>query len=154
MRGALGGKFELYRDAARAHTPEAQRLLRAVALCAQEGVWLPFAAELAGLEGEAVWDAVEALADAALLRTVDREERVFGMHAVMRTALAEESKGLEEARVLALERMFGEWDEDRSKWKDCARVLAEGENAVEWLARGGDEARFTRLSHLAFELDT
>ena len=151
VRGALGGKFELYRDAARAHTPEAQRLLRAVALCAQEGVWLPFAAELAGLEGEAVWDAVEALADAALLRTVDREERVFGMHAVMRTALAEESKGLEEARVLALERMFGEWDEDRSKWKDCARVLAEGENAVEWLARGGDEARFTRLSHLAFE---
>ena len=53
--------------------------------------------------------------------------------------------------MLALERMFGEWDEDRSKWKDCARVLAEGENAVEWLARGGDEARFTRLSHLAFE---
>ena len=152
VHGLLGGEFELYRDAARAHTPEAQRLLLAVALCAQEGVWLPFAAELAEVEEGAVWDAVEALADAALLRTADREAQVFGVHAVMREALAEEAKGLEELRVKALERMFGEWDEDRGQWEDCARVLGEADAAVRWLARDEDNARFSRLSHQSFEL--
>ncbi|MCW5980010.1 MAG: hypothetical protein KIT09_18150 [Bryobacteraceae bacterium] len=147
---ALRSNNALYVEAASAHKPEARRLLNAVALCLPEGVWLPFAAELAGLEGDAVWEHVEALVDASLLRTIDRDEQLYGMHMVLRDVLAAETAKLEEARVKALERMFGEWNSDRSRWRDCARVLAETEPAVEWLARAGD-SRFPRLSWRAFE---
>jgi len=142
----------LLREAVEALPEAARRLLHAVALCAPEGVWLPFAGEVAGLDEAGWWQAAAAARGASLLVEVDREESVYRVHAELRRVFSREAEGLQGRRAEAATRLFGEWREDRTKWRDPVRVLAEAEAAVEWLAAAGGEKALTRLDRDAFEL--
>jgi len=143
------GRLALFQEAAGMHPEPARRLLAAISVCSPAGAWLPLAAEVAGLELQEAWPVIESLARTALVRTIDRDQSLFGIHAVLRDWLHKDlASGLHQAHTGALIRRFSQWEED---WQDCTRLLGEVEPALRWLAvhnpdRHGSLA-FNVLSH-------
>jgi tetratricopeptide (TPR) repeat protein len=127
-----------------------QRLLAAAAVCAPEGFWLPLAAKIAGLTQEQAEAARNHLANASLLRMLDRERQRFQLHALMRLQLRSDSSlnELQESHARALEELFKDWEE---RWRECRECLPEVLPAAEFLWNV-DRAREYWLSEWAFRM--
>jgi tetratricopeptide (TPR) repeat protein len=136
-----------------------QRLLAAAAVCAAEGFWLPLAGKIAGLYEAEAETARNHLANASLLRMLDRDRQRFQLHALLREQLRSSStlNELQEAHAQALEDLFRDWE---GRWRDCRECLPEILPAAEFLWNL-DVDRGSWLSYWAYsvalrtgELDT
>jgi tetratricopeptide (TPR) repeat protein len=109
-----------------------QRLLAAAAVCAAEGFWLPLAAKIAGLDEAQGETARNHLANASLLRMLDRDRQRFQLHSLLRQQLRSASSLNEsqEAHARALEELFGDWE---ARWQECRECLPEILPAAEFL---------------------
>ena len=81
LRDGVKDVNALFRTAIESQPEREQKLLAAAAVCAQEGFWLPLAAEIAGLSEDDAEDAADRLVHSSLLRVIDRERRRFHLHA-------------------------------------------------------------------------
>jgi tetratricopeptide (TPR) repeat protein len=131
------GKLDLPRlleTAVAAQPPEARQLLRSFAVCAPGGAWLDFAVEVAGLTlpGGRRW--VDDLVNGSLLRLLDAERQMFGLHALLHALLSDAEKGrLDRRHAEVLEERMSRWRED---WRASARVIGEVERALGVMERG------------------
>src|SRR6266852_3091583 len=106
---------QLFRKAIASQPPREQRLLAGAAVCVQEGFWLPLVAQIAKLSEDEADDAADRLVNSSLLRVLDREQRRFQLHALLRERVragwsTEEQENLQEAHAAALEDLFGDWE--------------------------------------------
>ncbi|MBM3786518.1 MAG: hypothetical protein FJW30_19340 [Acidobacteria bacterium] len=127
-RALRDGRFDLpaLLDAAvAARSDQARVLLRAVAVCAKEGVWLEFAAAVAGMTADT---AVEELVGVSLLRVNDREAQVFSLHALLHARLREtNSDSLRRRHAEVFSDWLSRWEEE---WRRCVRVVGEAEEVL------------------------
>jgi tetratricopeptide (TPR) repeat protein/DNA-binding winged helix-turn-helix (wHTH) protein len=128
-----------------------QELLRAFAACVPEGVWLPFAGSLAGLNSTQMRDAVNQLVNSSLLRPLNRDRRRFQMHTLLREQIRRRADvdEMQERHAVVLEQFFGAW---QIRWKECEEVLTEVIPAMDHLWRNGATQRMEQLSASASEL--
>jgi tetratricopeptide (TPR) repeat protein len=127
-----------------------QRLLAAAAVCAADGFWLPLAAKVAGLDTAQAETTRNHLANASLLRMLDRDRQRFQLHALLCEQLRSDSSlnELQEAHAQALEDIFRDWE---VRWRDCRECLPEILPAAEFLW-SLDIGRESRLSDWAFRM--
>src|SRR5271166_6600486 len=146
----------LFRAAIASQPAREQKLLAAAAVCAQEGFWLPLAAEIAGLREDEAEDAADRLVNSSLLRmsrtTEDGgERRRFNLHALLRDEVrAWQGAGcvkLQDRHAAALEKLFKDWE---TRWKDCRECLEEVIPAVEFLWSRADVERSWQLNQWGF----
>ncbi|MBS1825485.1 MAG: NACHT domain-containing protein [Acidobacteria bacterium] len=147
---------KLLRTAIAPHTTEAKALLKAVAVCSPDGVWLPLAGEMSGLDNEAMWTAANQLADTSLLRTIDRETSRFTLHTALRDIVLKDldpktQHQLNQARVEALLRRLTAWDKDRTQWLEPLYCVPEVEATITFLAKAEDWKRYTIVFNLGAE---
>ena len=147
------GKLDLprlFQEAVAAQPEPARELLRAFGACSAGGAWLPFAADVAGLDGDSAGELAQDLVNASLLRLVDREEARFGVHPLMHEWLrltVDPARG--ERHAAALHRRFESWEMDAL---DCLRMMDEVDTGLAFLRVGDDWDRFWRLAYCGFEL--
>jgi len=115
--------------------PEQARLLKAFAACAGDTVWLPFAIEVAGMEESHGRGTANQLVNASLLRLVDRDDEVFGLHPLMKSALSEGGAALGARHEDVAIARFKDWE---AGWEGCSRLLVEAEQALRGLVERRD----------------
>ena len=144
------GKLDLPRlleTAVDAQPPEARQLLRAFSVCAPGGVWLDFAVEVAGLSLPGARNWVDDLVNGSLLRLLDAERQMFGLHALLHALLSDAEKGrLDRRHAEVLAERMSRWRED---WRASARVIGEVERALGVMEK---DAGFTGLAFDTFGL--
>jgi tetratricopeptide (TPR) repeat protein/DNA polymerase III delta prime subunit len=132
---------------------KAQAFLHSVAFCSPQGVWIDFASRVAGLsEGEAT-AAIKELRRAALLRLLDQEQGLVGIHSLLREVLQErpmvESSAVwRERQAREVSGQFSAWESNHEgEWQNCHRILEEGPRALDWLQEDPDPAALFALSN-------
>jgi tetratricopeptide (TPR) repeat protein len=128
------------------------RLLRAGAVCAAEGYWLPLAAAIAGIVDEAAAEARDGLVNASLLRMLNRERRRFQLHALLRDRLRATVPSVDELECRHAQKVcevFREWE---TRWRDCRECLPEVPAAADHWWRNGDRGQAQELSKAASRL--
>lgn len=142
---------ELLEKAIRAQPEAAQTLLRSIAICSPDSVWLPFAGFVAGLTHTQAREAAYQLVNSSLLRPLSRDRQHFQLHALLREQVRR-GLALDELQgrhAIALEQLFGEW---QVRWKECQEVLPETLSAMDHLWDIGEVERMEELSAAASEL--
>jgi tetratricopeptide (TPR) repeat protein len=133
---------EMLRDFAGRQPKTAKRLLDAVAVCAPQGVWLPFAARVAGMSPAEMAQARDHLVNNSLLRVVEREEQRYNLHALLHKALASDALGPRHAEEVF--EVFQQQD-----WRSCQRCAEEVNAALDhW--EGQD--KFYQLALAAYDV--
>jgi tetratricopeptide (TPR) repeat protein len=145
---------QLFRRAIASQPHREQNLLAAAAVCVQEGFWLPLAAQIAGMREDEADDSAEHLVNSSLLRVLNREQRRFQLHALMREQVrsdcsAGELDNLQQAHVRALECLFKDWE---TRWRDCRQCLPEIIPSAKYLWGRRENARRAQLTYQAYEL--
>jgi tetratricopeptide (TPR) repeat protein len=159
LRNEVHDVSGLLQRAVEAQDEDGQRLLAAAAVCAPEGFWLPLAAKIAGLNQAQAETVRNHLANASLLRMLDRDRQRFQLHALLREQLRSASSlnELQEAHSQALEELFKDWE---GRWRECRECLPEVLPAAEflWSLDVDRESRLslwaTRMAFRIGELDT
>jgi tetratricopeptide (TPR) repeat protein len=152
LRNEVNDVPGLLRRAIESQGQDEQRLLQAAAVCVPEGFWLPLVLQIAGLDKAAGEKARNNLANAALLRLLDRETQRFQLHLLVRDqarSMAASLEELQQAHATALEELFAE---SESRWRDCAVCLAEIAPAVAFLRSQGTQDRAGDLAFNGFEI--
>jgi tetratricopeptide (TPR) repeat protein len=131
-----------------------QCLLAACSVCAQEGLSLSFACEIAQLSENDANDAADRLVHASLLRVLSREQRRFQLHSLLREATrasmgADALAKLKQAHVAAIEQLFQHWEQ---RWQDCRECLEEVISAADFLVASNERDRQWRVSNSGFRL--
>jgi tetratricopeptide (TPR) repeat protein len=144
----------LFRAAIESQPEREQKLLAAGSICVEEGFWLPLAADIAELSEEDSEEAANRLVHSSLLRVIDREQRRFNVHALLREQVRkmQESDGLkqmQEHHAVALEKWFRDWE---AHWQECRECLEEIIPAARFLWRQGQGERGWQLSYSAYLL--
>jgi tetratricopeptide (TPR) repeat protein len=139
---------QLFQKAIASQAQLERRLLAASAVCEREGFWLPLAAQIADLNEDDADEAANHLANASLLRVLDREERRFQLHSLLRGQVrtscgVKEIETLQQHHAAALERLFEDWE---TSWRDCRACLAEIIPAAKFLWERNASGRQTWLS--------
>ncbi|MGA2144901.1 MAG: TIR domain-containing protein [Bryobacteraceae bacterium] len=104
-----------------------RQLLSAMAACAEEGFHLDLAAEIAGLDEGGALAALQQLVARSLADEIDRSERRYRLHALVREAANGRALGQQHAE--AVRRRFENWETD---WQRCERELPDLRLALEW----------------------
>jgi tetratricopeptide (TPR) repeat protein len=130
----------LFQRAIEAQPLRERKLLQAAAVCVANGFWLPLAVRIAGLDEKEAREARDRLANASLLRVLDRERQRFQLHALLREQLMKEREiaPLVEKHAAELEALFKDWEE---RWKECRECLPEVIPAAEHLHKAGLKGR-------------
>jgi tetratricopeptide (TPR) repeat protein len=129
---------QLFQKAIEAQPEREKKLLAASAVCVQEGFWLPLAARITGFDEDEADDAADALVNSSLMRVLNREQRRFQLHALLREEVrtgcgAEELEKLELSHVEALHATSGQWQEHSP-----VQFLSEVQLASKFLEATGD----------------
>jgi tetratricopeptide (TPR) repeat protein len=117
----------LIREAIGALDENPQKLLAAMAACAREGFGLDLAAEIAQLDEEAAMGALAAAMGRSLVEELDRDERRYQLHALVRRTAGGEALGRRHADAML--RRFEQWE---ANWKSCEQNLADFRVAFDW----------------------
>jgi tetratricopeptide (TPR) repeat protein len=151
LRETPVGVTDLFRRAIEGQREQERNLLEAMCVCAQEGFFLPLAAQIAGLDEGQAEDSRDRLVNGSLLRPVERERQRFQLHWLLRDQLRRSAPlgDLQERHAGALERMFRDWG---SRWQDCRECLVEVIPAAKYFFEKGEVARTGRLSRWGFAL--
>jgi tetratricopeptide (TPR) repeat protein len=136
----------LMREAIKALGAQASKLVTAMSACAPQGFRLDLAARIAGLNKEAALEATQELISRSLAEEVDRTDRRYRLHAIVREA----------AGRTTLARRHAEAVRDRlEKWEtDCRRSeqeIPDVQTALEWALEQSDFAVHS-LAHNAVRL--
>ena len=117
----------LIKEAIHALPPDPRRLLAAMSACAPEGFRLALASSLADFNEDASLDALDVLVGRSLVEEVDRDQRRYRLHALVRTA----ANGVEFAQkhAEALNQQFKNWETD---WQACEEDLPDFQVALSW----------------------
>ena len=118
----------LIREAIGGVTAEAKTLLDAMAACAPEGFRLSLAAAVAGMEEPAALAALNELASRSLVEELDRTDRRYRLHALVRVSADGAAFGKRQAE--AVRERFRNWEKD---WRTCEEDLPEFETAFDWV---------------------
>ncbi len=138
----------LLREAIAATGEDERKLMPAMAVCAPEGFRLGLAAEIAGLGEEAALDALQELKSRSLVEELDREERRYRLHALVRAA-ADSSDALRLRHATAVNSLFKDWEKN---WRACEKDLPDLRQAFTWSVEGGaDLERWSLGGELAFQ---
>jgi tetratricopeptide (TPR) repeat protein len=118
----------LIREAIAAVGPEAKTLLDAMAACAPGGFRLSLAAAVAGMEEPAALAALNELASRSLVEELDRTDRRYRLHALVRVSADGAAFGKRHAE--AVRERFRNWEKD---WRTCEEDLPEFQAAFDWV---------------------
>ena len=102
-------------------------LLAAMASCAAEGFRLELAGAIAGLDGKTSLGALQKLVSRSLVDEVDRDERRYRLHALVREAAGGEAFARKHAE--AVRERFKNWETD---WRRCEEDLPDFYLAFDW----------------------
>jgi tetratricopeptide (TPR) repeat protein len=122
----------LLQEAINSQSEREQKLLHAMAVCHQEGFWLPLAGEIAGLSEDERALARDRLIQSSLLQIVDQNRQQFRLHALLQEQIRRSMSlsEMEWKKVKVLSDMFATWE---SKWKECKECLPEIIPALKFL---------------------
>jgi hypothetical protein len=138
-----GDVTALIREAVGALEATPRGLLAAMSACAAEGFFLDLAAEVARLDFGGALEALQVLVSRSLADELDRTERRYRLHALVREAA--DGGSLRGQHAEAVARRFAGWEKD---WRRCEKEMGDF-----WLAmeNGGEEASLgysgLRLTH-------
>ncbi len=129
-------------------TQDARRLLSAMAVCAPSHFRLALALEVAEMEEETGFDALDDLRSRSLVELYDREKLHFRLHSLIRAEVGGDAT-LEQRHAEAVARQFERWEES---WEECEEDLDDWRLALTWAAHRVSSAteRTELLSALAF----
>ena len=136
----------LIKEAIDALPPDPRRLLAAMSACAPEGFRLALASSLADFNEDASLDALDVLVGRSLVEELDRDQRRYRLHALVRTA----ADGAEFAQkhAQAVNKLFEAWE---TGWQACEQDLPDFQVAFSWAA--SHQASFTQqLAYNGFRL--
>jgi tetratricopeptide (TPR) repeat protein len=119
----------LLREAVAALSPQAQTLLTAMAACAPEGFRLGLAAQIAELDETSSLDALQEIHSRSLAEELDRDERRYRLHALVRKAAG--STDLQRRKHAELVR--NEFEGGETNWRQCEKDMADRQAAFAWL---------------------
>ena len=117
--------------------PDPRSLLAAMSACAPEGFRLSLAAGLVNLDEAASLDALRYLAARSLVDEIDRNQRRYRLHALVR--LAADGRHLAQQHAEAVNIQFENWEKD---WQSCEQDLPDFQLALSWALANG--ASFTQ----------
>jgi tetratricopeptide (TPR) repeat protein len=141
----------LIREAIAAVGPAAKTLLDAMAACAPEGFRLLLAAAVAEMEEPAALAALNELASRSLVEELDRTDRRYRLHALVRESADGAAFGKRHAE--AVREQFRNWEKD---WRACEEDLPEFQVAFDWVLEHYAEAEVGNLirevAYLGFSL--
>src|SRR5215469_7834465 len=145
---------QLFRRAIAAQPQREQKIMAAAAVCAQEGFWLPLAAQIAELSEDDADEAADHLLNSSLLRVLDRERRRFQSHALLRDQVYarlsdDDLRKLQESHAAALEKLFKDWE---ARWQECRECLDEIMPAARFLWNQAEHERELQLGSWGCEL--
>jgi len=118
----------LIRQAIAAVAAEAKTLLDAMAACAPGGFRLSLAAPVAGMEEPAALAALNELASRSLVEQLDRTDRRYRLHALVRVSADGAAFGKRHAETVR--ERFRSWETD---WRRCEEDLPEFQVAFDWV---------------------
>jgi tetratricopeptide (TPR) repeat protein len=144
----------LFTKAIESQAERERKLLAACAMCAQEGFWLPLAAQIAQLDESHAEDAASTLVHGSLLRALDRERQRFQLHALLREQIkvwaGADGVTTQQARhAVAVEQLFKDWD---TRWRECHECLDEILPAARYLWEQGQTDREELLTQWGYML--
>ena len=119
----------LIKEVIEALPSEARRLLIAMSACAAAGFRLALAAALINMNDCDALDAVFQLASRSLVEEINREQRRYRIHSLVRAATADGGSELAEEHAKAVNRQFKNWETD---WQRCEEDLPDFKAAVGW----------------------
>jgi hypothetical protein len=124
----------LIREAIEALEPAPRQLLAAMSACAAEGFHLDLAAEIAGLDKASALGALQQLIARSLADEVDRSDRRYRMHTLVREAA--NGRAFEQQHAEAVRHRFDSWE---TNWARCEQDLPDFQLAFAWgLQNAGD----------------
>jgi tetratricopeptide (TPR) repeat protein len=138
---------DLIREAIEALEPAPWQLLAAMAACATEGFHLDLAAEIAGLNEDGSLAALQQLVARSLADEIDRSERRYRLHALVREAANGAALGQRHAE--AVRRRFESWE---ANWQRCERELPDLRLALEWALENGSDSVARELANRGYLL--
>jgi tetratricopeptide (TPR) repeat protein len=125
-------------EAIAALAPESRRLLAAMSACAPEGFRLDLAASLLNLDSPAALEALFQLSGRSLAEELNREQRRYRLHALVREAARGQEFAEEHAE--AVRKQFDSWETD---WQACELDLPDFQVALDWaMANNADFAEW------------
>jgi tetratricopeptide (TPR) repeat protein len=135
----------LLKEAIHALDPIPSRLLSAMSVCAPEGFGLALAASLIDLDDAAALDALHHLASRSLVEEIDRDQRRYRLHALVREAAhgAEFSKRHAEA----VYKRYEDWETD---WRQCEQDMPDFQVALGWAMENSSQLAGPFADQMAF----
>jgi len=127
LRELPGDVTALIREAIGALDPATRRLLAAMSACAAEGFFLDLAAEIAGLDETGSLGALQQLVARSLAEELDRADRRYRLHALVRETA--DGKALAQTHAEAVAGRFKSWE---TNWRRCEQELPDLRLAFEW----------------------
>jgi tetratricopeptide (TPR) repeat protein len=139
--------YALLREAVAALSPGAQTLIAAMAVCAPEGFRVALAAEVAELDVASSLDALQEIHSRSLVEELDRVERRYRLHALVReAAAAPDSQRRKHGECVRKE--FKGWETGR---RQCEEDMADWGAALSWfLGQVGDDKAWSMANDLAY----
>ena len=142
---------DLIREAIEALDSTPRQLLAAMSACAAEGFFLDLAAEIAGfdeaLEEGASLAALQQLIARSLAEEVDRTDRRYRLHALVREAGNGKPFGQQHAEVVR--RRFESWE---ANWRRCEQELPDFQLALEWALQNARDSLAWVLAYYGYSL--
>ena len=137
----------LIREAIEALEPAPRQLLAAMAACAAEGFFLDLAAEIAGLDEDGALAALQQLVARSLAEEIDRSDRRYRLHALVREAA--NWRALRQRHAEAIARRFESWE---ANWRRCERELPDLQLAFEWALENAEDSLARGLANHGYRV--
>ena len=137
----------LSHEAIEALDPAPRQLLRAMSACAPDGFHLDLAAEIASFDDGDALAALQQLIARSLAEEVDRTDRRYRLHALLREAAND--RAAEQRHAEAVQRRFENWEAD---WRRCEQELPDLQLALAWALRNASDSRAKALAYYGYSL--
>ena len=137
----------LIREAIEALDAGPRQLLPAMAACAPEGFYLDLAAGIAGLDEGGALEALQQLVARSLAEELDRTERRYRLHALVREAADGGAYGRSHAE--AVRRRFESWE---ANWRRCEQELPDLQLAFGWALKNAIGSSLGDLAYYGYLL--
>jgi tetratricopeptide (TPR) repeat protein len=124
-----------------------RQLLAAMSACAAEGFFLDLAADIASLDEGAALAALQQLVARSLAEEVDRTDRRYRLHALVREAANGKPFGQQHAETVR--RRFESWE---TNWRRCEQELPDFQLALEWALENAGDSLAPDLAYRAYRL--
>jgi tetratricopeptide (TPR) repeat protein len=138
---------DLIREAIEALDSAPRQLLAAMSACAAEGFFLDLAAEIEGFDENGSLEALQQLIARSLAEEIDRTDRRYRLHALVREAANGKPFGQKHAE--AVRRRFESWE---ANWRHCEQELPDFQLAFEWAMKNAPGSLAWSLADRGYRL--